>query len=70
MTNPRHLWLSEGVWADTQGNVRSLEPLTDIVAESELNQVDGVNWWDEGCNLPDCMFSNLIEVISRGDGKE
>ena len=70
MTNPRHLRLGEGVWAGAQRNVGSLEPLTDVVLESKLNQADWIHWWDEGGNLPDCVLPNPIKVISRGNGKE
>jgi len=70
MTNPRHLRLGEGVWVGTQRNVRSLEPLADVVAESELNQADGVNRWGEGGNLLDCMFPDLLKVISCGNRKQ
>ena len=64
VTNPRRLWLSEGVWADAQRDIRSFEPLADIVMESELDQADWIHRWDERGNLPNRMFPNLIKLIS------
>ena len=70
MANPRRLWLSEGVRASAQRNVRSLEPLADVVAGSELDQADWIHRWGERGNLQDRMFPDLIKVVSCGDGKE
>ena len=70
MTNSRHLWLGKGVRAGAERNICSLEPLADVVMESELDQAYWIHRWNERGNLPDCIFPNLIEVISCCDRKE
>ena len=70
MTYSRHLRLSEGVRVDAQGDVRALEPLADVMVESEFDQTDWIHWWDKGRYPPDRLFSSLVEAISCGDGEE